>query len=89
MRDRMAEVKRTVPLRASMPRMSHRALRMPNAVPSPPAASAPNGTLPKPRNRMLAVARPSIDGGQYACRKLAAMMLPMAIPAASTAHPIT
>lgn len=89
MQERMAGVRRIVPLRASMPRMIHRALGMPNAVPSPPAASAPNGTLPKPRNRMLAVARPSIDGGQYACRKLAAMMLPMAMPAASAAHPMT
>ena len=58
-----------------MMRTIQRPLRTPSAVPSPPASRAPKGIMPKARKRMLAVTRPSIEGGQYSWRKLAAITL--------------
>ena len=60
----------------------------PRAVPRAPASRAPSGIMPKATKRMLAVARPSIGAGQYSCRKLPAITLPTARPAATSAEPI-
>jgi hypothetical protein len=43
---------------------THSALRGPSQVPSAPPASAPKGLVPMITNRIVAVTRPSMPGGQ-------------------------
>jgi nucleoside-diphosphate-sugar epimerase len=85
---RMREVSRSRAEAAKMDWTIQRPSRTPRAVPSAPASRAPSGIMPKARKRMLAVTRPSMEGGQYCCRKLPAITLLTTMPPATIAEPV-